>query len=319
MKTTVIGCGRWGSFIAWYLNRIGHDVTLYGRTESKNMQRFLDSRSNEYLTMPESVALSTELSCVTDSEIVVISIGSQSLNALCAKLAEMGVSDKTFVLCMKGIEVETGRRLSQIATEHLGGKNDIAVWIGPGHVQEFVKGVPNCMVIDSENEEVKSRLVSEFSGELIRFYYGTDLIGNEIGAASKNVIGIAAGMLDGLGLSTLKGALMSRGTREISILIEALGGNGLSAYGLCHLGDYEATVFSEHSHNRRFGELWIKGEAYDKLAEGYFTVKPLVKMAEEKGLELPICKAVHSMLYSENCDPLTELNALFTRKLKNEF
>ena len=96
------------------------------------------------------------------------------------------------------------------------------------------------MVIDSKDEDLKRRLVAEFSSDLIRYYYGQDLLGNEIGAASKNVIGIAAGMLDGLGLSTLKGALMSRGTREIARLIKAMGGNELSAYGLCHLGDYEA-------------------------------------------------------------------------------
>ena len=95
------------------------------------------------------------------------------------------------------------------------------------------------------------------SSELIRFYYGTDLIGSEVGAAAKNVVGIAAGMLDGLDQSSLKGALMSRGTREIARLIESMGGNGLSAYGLCHLGDYQATLFSQHSHNRRFGEAFL--------------------------------------------------------------
>lgn len=115
---------------------------------------------------------------------------------------------------MKGIEVTTLRRLSEIAEEAVGDCNDVAVWLGPGHVQEFVNGVPNCMVIDSRSEAVKERLIAWLSGGLIRFYYGTDLIGNEIGAAAKNVIGIAAGMLDGMGLSSLKGALMSRGTRE---------------------------------------------------------------------------------------------------------
>lgn len=318
MKITVIGCGRWGSFIAWYLEGVGHDVTLYGRAGSRNMRRFMENRRNDYLRLPDGIALSTDISCVKGAETVVISIGSQGLASLCEQLAELGLSGKTIVLCMKGIEASTGRRLSQVAGERLGAFNDIAVWLGPGHVQEFVKGVPNCMVIDSERERVKSRLVDAFSGELIRFYYGTDLIGNEIGAASKNVIGIAAGMLDGLGLSTLKGALMSRGTREISRLIEAMGGNGISAYGLCHLGDYEATVFSLHSNNRRFGELWVKGEGYNKLAEGYYTVKPLVKMAEERRVDLPICRAMCAVLY-DGRDPLTELSGLFTRSLKNEF
>ena len=115
------------------------------------------------------------------------------------------------------------------------------------------------MVIDSEDEKTKHFLVDAFSGGIIRFYYGQDMLGNEIGAASKNVVGIAAGFLDGLSLSSLKGALMSRGTHEIAELIGALGGNPFSAYGLCHLGDYEATVFSAYSHNRRFGEAFVRG------------------------------------------------------------
>lgn len=120
------------------------------------------------------------------------------------------------------------------------------------------KGIPNCMVIDSKNHEIKEKLVNSFSSSLIRFYVGTDLIGSEIGAAAKNVIGIAAGMLDGFGYASLKGALMARGTREIARLIKALGGNEMSAYGLCHLGDYEATLFSKWSHNRSYGENYVR-------------------------------------------------------------
>ena len=174
------------------------------------------------------------------------------------------------------------------------------------------------MVIDSDNEALKEMLVKEFSSELIRFYFGTDLIGNEIGAAAKNVIGIAAGMLDGMGLTSLKGALMSRGTREIARLIKAAGGNELSAYGLCHLGDYEATVFSQFSHNRRFGENYVKGESFDSLAEGYYTAKAIVEMAKRLCVDLPICSAVYSILY-ENVDAKTALNQLFSRTLKSEF
>ena len=184
--------------------------------------------------------------------------------------------------------------------------------------KEFGAGIPNCMVIDSKDEALKEELVAAFSSELIRFYYGRDLIGNEIGGASKNVIGIAAGMLDGLGLSSLKGALMSRGTREIARLIKALGGNELSAYGLCHLGDYEATVFSPYSHNRRFGEAFVTGEPYGELAEGYATVKALVKLGEDRWVALPICQAVYQVLY-QGADPRATLDGLFSRSLKQEF
>ena len=318
MKICVVGCGRWGSLITWYLDRQGHDVTLYGREYSEHMKRFLSERKNDLLELPESVKLTTKLDMLKDAEVIVISIASQGLRGFMSEIAALGLKNKIFVLCMKGIEIGTGKRLSQIAAENTDASNSVAVWIGPGHVQEFYAGIPNCMVIDSDNDEVKRLLVESFSGDLIRFYYGADLIGNEIGAAAKNVIGIAAGVLDGLELSTLKGALMSRGTREIARLIKAMGGNELSAYGLCHLGDYEATVFSKYSHNRQFGEAIVKGEKYDLLAEGYYTTKALVELADKYSVELPICKAVYNFLW-DGADAAEEINGLFKRSLKQEF
>lgn len=318
MKATVIGCGRWGSFIAWYLRKIGHEVTLYGREGSRHIEQFCQTRTNGLVTLEDDVRITTNLREALESELICISIRSQNLPDLMAQIAAQNVSGKTFALCMKGIEVTTLRRLSEIAEEAIGDCNDVAVWLGPGHVQEFVNGVPNCMVIDSRSEAVKERLIAWLSGGLIRFYYGTDLIGNEIGAAAKNVIGIAAGMLDGMGLSSLKGALMSRGTREVSRLIAAMGGNGFSAYGLCHLGDYEATVFSQYSHNRRFGELFVRGEPYTELAEGYDTVKALCALADRHNVDMPICRAIYAVLY-DGAQPKEQMNRLFTRSLKREF
>ncbi len=319
MKIAVIGCGRWGSFIARYLDSIGHSVTLYGRESSARMQNFLRERKSSLMELPESVRLSTSLSdALFGAEATVISIGSQGLRALCRELAAIGGASGPIVLCMKGLEIESGKRLSEIVGEELGPSAKIAVWLGPGHVQEFCAGVPNCMVIDSECEETKRMLIDSFSSDLIRFYFGRDMIGNEIGAAAKNVIGIAAGLLDGMGLSTLKGALMSRGTREIARLISAAGGNELSAYGLCHLGDYEATVFSVYSHNRRFGEALVRGEQFEQLAEGYYTVRALNLLAERYGVELPICAAVEDVLY-HSADPREAIARLFGRSLKKEF
>lgn len=319
MKITVIGCGRWGSLITWYLDRLGHKVTLYGREGSANMRRFLETRGNGMLTLPESVTLSTSLESSVGAEILIISIDSQGLRSLLDRdLRPLHLKNKIIVLCMKGIEISTGKRLSEVVEELTDPSNRVAVWLGPGHVQEFYAGIPNCMVIDSRDEETKYRLVDAFSGELIRFYYGQDLIGNEIGAATKNVIGIAAGFLDGMHLSTLKGALMSRGTREVARLIETMGGNPVSAYGLCHLGDYEATVFSPYSHNRKFGECFIRGEKLDILAEGYYTAAAIHRLAAQYGVELPICGAVYRVLY-EQADFHMEMDALFHRTLKNEF
>lgn len=317
-KIFVIGCGRWGTFIAWYLDKIGHEVSLYGREQSANMKQLRETGKNQYLSLPKSVRLTTSYDEIGLVDYIVISVGSQQLHNVVSDLAGRSVQGKTIILCMKGIEIETGRRLSQIASDTLDQSNKIAVWLGPGHVQEFLKGVPNCMVIDSADEAVKDDLIHSFSSDLIRFYYGTDLIGNEIGAAAKNVIGLAAGMLDGLNLSSLKGALMSRGTNEIGRLIAAMGGNWDTVYGLCHLGDYEATLFSEHSHNRTFGKSFVQGVKYDKLAEGYYTVKAICQLGKKYGVELPICEAVYQITY-EGKNPGDILKGLFDRSLKNEF
>lgn len=318
MKISVIGCGRWGSFIAWYLDKIGHDVMVYGKKDSPQMQRFLETRENDMLKFSDSITLTTDLKKTLSAEMTVISINTQGVRNLIAEINEVAKGEKTFILCMKGLEIETGKRLTEILKETLKVPHKAAVWLGPGHVQEFCSGVPNCMVIDSEDEKLKSTLVEAFSSDLIRFYYGRDLIGNEIGAAAKNVIGIAAGMLDGLGLSSLKGALMSRGTREVARLIKAMGGHELSAYGLCHLGDYEATVFSKFSHNRMFGEMFVKGESYEELAEGAFTVKGILLLAEKNYCTMPICTAVHEVIYNGK-DAKETITGLFSRSIKNEF
>ena len=318
MKVFVAGPGRWGSFIAYYLNSIGHSVTLYGRETSAKMQELIDTRSNGIITLPSEINLTTELSHVSEFDIIVISIASQGLSRFMQTLVDFELKNKIFVLCMKGIEIESGRRLSEIAESYIDESSRVAVWLGPGHVQEFCAGRPNCMVIDSNDDETKRELVELFSSSLIRFYYGTDLLGNEIGAAAKNVIGIAAGILDGLKLSSLKGALMARGTREISRLVQKLGGDALSVYGLCHLGDYEATVFSPHSHNRRYGETLITGEGFDGLAEGYYTVCALLNLGKLHDVDLPICRAVYNIAYNHT-DPKSEMDMLFSRSIKYEF
>ncbi len=316
-KVFVIGCGRWGTFLAWYLDRIGHAVTLYGRESSKRMQELMETGRNEQIVIPKSVTLTNTYEGCQDADIIIISISAQQLKEVVAQLKELQLCGKKLVLCMKGIEIETGRRLTQVVSDELDHSNKVAVWLGPGHVQEFYRGVPNCMVIDSNDEFLKDELIRAFSSDLIRFYYGTDLLGNEIGAAAKNVIGIAAGMLEGLDLSSLKGALMTRGTGEIARLIVAMGGKAGTAYGLCHLGDYEATLFSEHSQNLAYGKNIVMKLPYNKLAEGYYTVKALRNLGKAYGVELPICESVYEILY-EDKSPKSVLEKLFNRSLKNE-
>lgn len=320
MNVSVLGCGRWGSCIAWYLDKIGHNVLSCGLADAPEFIQLEKTHKNDYLTFPDSIEVSSNLEkAVARAEVIVISISSQYLRSYFEDISKYNLDNKIIVLCMKGVEAATGKRLSEVVGDFVDeSKTPIAVWVGPGHPQDYVNGIPNCMVIDSKNQAVKEKLVNEFTSELIRFYLGTDLIGSEIGAAAKNVIGIAAGMLDGLNYTSLKGALMARGTREIARLIKALGGNEMSAYGLCHLGDYEATLFSPWSHNRKYGEDLVKGIKFEKLAEGVMTSKALYKLGCDYGVELPIVESVYNVLFND-VDAKEALGQLFVRSVKKEF
>ncbi len=319
MKISVLGCGRWGSFIGWYLSNNCHDVIQWGTAGNYTFEVLKNTGRNEYVELDKRIKLTSDLAyAINESDIIIISISAQSLRSFMKRVVDVGIKNKKFVLCMKGIEVETGKRLSEVVEECGVDKNDIAVWVGPGHIQAFVKGYPNCMVIDSANKQLVKYLADNLRGELIRFYYGDDIIGSEIGAAAKNVMGIAAGMLDGGGYTTLKGPLMARGAREVARLIKAMGGNELSAYGLCHLGDYETTLFSEYSNNRNFGEKFVKKEPFVKLAEGVSTAKAMKYLGEKYNVDLPITNAVYSIIY-ENKEPMEVFLKLFSRSTRKEF
>ena len=320
MKFTLLGCGRWGSFIAWYLDKNGNKVTVWGRKGFPEIENLIKTRKNEYVTLPETIDLTTDLKKAIDaSEYIIISISSQAVRELMQSVKQIsGYQDKKFILCMKGLEETSGDRLSTILIEEGVNRNNIAVWVGPGHIQSFVNGIPSVMIIDSYNSELSLFLANYLRSNLIRFYQGQDIVGSEIGAASKNVMGIAAGLLDGMGYSSLKGALMARGAREISRLIKACGGNELSAYGLCHLGDYEATLFSKYSHNRMWGEAFAKGEKFDKLAEGVATSSALLSLANHVGVELPITKSVFYVIHG-NITKEDEIKILLTRENIKEF
>ncbi len=319
MKIAVLGTGRWGSFITWYLSHEGHEVTEWGRKGGKSFEILNTTGKNDYVELNKTVKLTSNLKeAIEGTELIVISVLSQSLKEVLLSAKEYGANKVNVVLCMKGLEEDTGRRLSEVAVSCGYDSSKIAVWIGPGHIEEFTKGKPNCMVIDSENKDLTKFLADNLRSNLIRFYYGDDLIGNEIGAAAKNVIGIAAGMLDGGGYCTLKGPLMARGAREIGRLIKKMGGNELSAYGLCHLGDYETTLFSPFSQNRRYGEAYIKGERFSKSAEGVKTVKALKLLSEKYNEELPICNAVFKILY-DGANPMETFLELFHRSSRKEF
>lgn len=329
MKISVLGCGRWGSFIAWYQATVlKNQVISWGPEGEYSYEILKNTGRNDYVELDKSITLTCDLEyAVTNSNVIIISISSQGLRGFMQKILQYPVKDKIFVLCMKGIEETTGKRLSEVLIESGVDKDKIAVWVGPGHIQAFTQDIPNCMVIDSYQPELKKYLAHNFKSNLIRFYYGNDIIGTEIGAAAKNVLGIAAGVLDGSGYVSLKGPLMARGAYEVGKLIKAMGGEFNSAYGLAHLGDYETTLFSEYSHNRRYGEMMAHGAKFDKLAEGVMTAKAMKELADRHFLEMPITEAVYEACFlskafeggdgAKTCMEI--LLKLFDRETKSEF
>ncbi len=318
-RITVIGCGRWGSFLAWYADQLGHKVTVYGLSGDISYEKLVMTRKNDYVTLPKSIELTDNLvSAVKNADVMLVSVPSQNFRDVMGQLrSTCDLKGKYLVTNMKGVEISTGKRLSEIALEFGLEEWQVAVWAGPGHVQEFVVGNPNCMLIDGYVRSTIERIVELFKSPLIRFYYGTDVIGTEIGAATKNVMGIVAGVLDGMKLSSLKGALMARGSREVSRLIKRLGGDPLSAYGLCHLGDYETTLFSEFSHNRLWGENYVKGKRTKVLAEGVHTARAISLIADKLDVDMPITRAVNTMII-DNVSPRTVMENLFDRSLKDD-
>ena len=329
MKISVLGCGRWGSFIAWYQATVlKNDVISWGPEGDYSYEVLKNEGENEYVALDSSIELTCDLGhAVTASDVIIISISSQGLRGFMQKVVKYPVKDKIFVLCMKGIEEATGMRLSEVLIDSGIAKEKIAVWVGPGHIQAFTQGIPNCMVIDSYDDGLKRYIADNFKSNLIRFYYGNDIIGSEIGAAAKNVLGIAAGVLDGSGYVSLKGPLMARGAYEVGKLIAALGGQFTSAYGLAHLGDYETTLFSEYSHNRKYGEMMAHGAKFSKLAEGVMTAKAMKELGDRLGIDLPITNAVYEACFlshafesgdgAENCMKI--ILKLFERSTKSEF
>jgi glycerol-3-phosphate dehydrogenase (NAD(P)+) len=319
MKIAVIGCGRWGSFLAAYSRGLGHELALWGRRGSETFRALEETRGNEWVSLREDIALTDDLHrAMEGAELALVAIAAQQFRVFLEEHRDALPGGATLLLCMKGLEAGTGKRLTQVAAETLGAAVPSAVLVGPGHVQDFTAGQPGCMIVSGQTADAVRLAVSALSGPQIRLYAGEDLIGAEVGAASKNVIGIAAGILDGLGAPGLKGALMTRGAFEIARLVRRMGGHEQTVYGLSHLGDYEATLFSPWSHNRAFGEALVKGEPYRLLAEGADTAPALQVLAAEYEVELPICTSVYRAVRGE-ISPAQGLASLFDRPGRFEF
>lgn len=318
-QLSVIGCGRWGTFLGWYAaNYCVDNVVLYDIPTSPNFLELQETRKNAYLSLSDNMTLTPDLNVILKNDDIIISIGCQHLRSLAKQLNGYNLDGKNFLLAMKGLEEPSAKILVDVFREEINQNIHVACLGGPGHVQDYMKKVPSCAVIDSYDQQDKEHWINLLQSDLIRFYFGNDVVGNQIGAALKNVIGIAAGILDGLEWYGLKGALMARAPVEVGRLIKHFGGNPFTAYGLAHLGDYEATLFSKHSHNRTYGEMFAKGERFGKLAEGVATLKAVKLIADAQNIDMPICQALYKVIY-EDADIKATIKSMFERSLKQEF
>ncbi len=286
--------------------------------DSAAMDKLDSARRNAYVELPDEVLLTRDLQTALDADLLMVSVPSQEWRSLARELARHDLSRVDLVLCMKGLETGTGARLSSVALEEGIRVRSVSAVLGPGHPQELAAGVPTCMLVTSGTDEGARRVAGLLSSDLIRFYRSSDMAGCEIGAAAKNVVGIAAGVLDGLAFSGLKGALMARAPQEVARVVSAAGGDWRSVYGLSHLGDYEATLFSRLSRNRAFGESIVTGAPFQGLAEGVATSEALEQLAAGLGVEVPITSAVRDVLRGES-GPREAIERLFGRPSREEF
>ena len=316
MKISILGAGRWASCIALCLDRKNYEVLMWERENKERVNPLFVSRQNKYVSLSNNVNFTHDLQkAINFSDTIFISILSQQVDNFMQDIKQIkGYESKKYVLAMKGVEASTGRRLSEILIDNGIERENIAVYVGPGHVQSIAAGQPTNLVISAYNRKLAKTLVEKLTNpNILDFTYSDDIIGTEIGAAAKNVIGIAAGILEGSGLEQKKGPLMPASVKEIGKFIDAMGGDPSSAYNLAFLGDFQATLFDHNSKNLTYGKTIVEKDTINieeinktvdvKSVEGIMTAKALLKkktefnnrVNNEKQLKMPITQAVEDI------------------------
>jgi glycerol-3-phosphate dehydrogenase (NAD(P)+) len=294
-----------------------------GMSESRENPIYLPS-----IRIPESVHISNSMNSVlADSRIVIMAVPSHVFRSVVQQMAPLVQPDTIFVSATKGIETCTLMRMSQVITDVLGTsvESRIAVISGPTFAPEVARGVPTALVVASPLESLRIQLQNELSTPRFRLYTNLDIIGVEIGAATKNIIAIAAGVADGLGLgSNAAAALVTRGLAEITRLAVACGGRRETLSGLAGLGDLILTSYGNLSRNRRVGIALGQGRRIEDIiggmrsvAEGVKTAESAVALARKLNVEMPIAERMYAVLY-EGLKVQDAINDLMERKLKEE-
>ena len=298
MNVCVIGGGSWGSVFAALLAARGHEVTLACRDAAQARVIAETGRNPRYLTdvdLAGVAATSIAEAPVDRADLVALAVPSQAFATVVGVLP----GDAPALILTKGLDPTSGRRLSEIVT-----KRPVAVLSGPNHAEEIAQGLPAATVIASADLDLAVRLQHEIISPTFRVYASDDLVGVELSAAAKNVIALAAGGVEGLGLGdNAKAGLISRGLREMARLGEAFGARPETFSGLAGMGDLIVTCWSRYSRNRRAGELLVRGLTPEQaiveigmVVEGLTTAPVLCRVAEDLGIELPITEGVYAVM-----------------------
>jgi glycerol-3-phosphate dehydrogenase (NAD(P)+) len=311
LPVAVIGGGGWGTTLAIRFATRGSGVRLWLR-EGELVERMLERRDNPVylpgITIPESVTPTARLDEALDgAELLVGVVPSQYARTVYGAMAESAGASTPVVLASKGIEERTLALPVDVAREILGGDRGYAVLSGPSFAAEVARGLPTALVVASENAELGERIQTLLSGNSLRVYTNQDVVGVQIAGALKNVIAIAAGILDGLGMghNTLA-ALLTRGLAEITRLGLALGGRPSTFSGLAGVGDLVATCTGGLSRNRHVGQALGRGEILKEIvshssgvAEGIRTTRAARELAQRAGVEMPIVEEMYRILYED--------------------
>lgn len=331
MPTTVgiLGAGSWGTALAVHLGRVGHDVRLWAR------DRFLaddmtSRRANAiYLpdvTFPDSVSITTSIDRAVDGvALVICAVPSHGARAV-MRLAAPHVAERAVIVsAAKGLEADTHLRVSEVIAQELGPRHPIVVLSGPSFAPEVAQELPTAVLAASLDADATAIVQSEFRGPQFRLYGSDDVIGVEIGGALKNVIAIAAGVVEGLGLGhNALAALITRGLAEITRLACAAGGRRDTLAGLSGLGDLVLTCTGSLSRNRHVGVELARGRALKDIvagmkmvAEGVRTTSAALALGERYGVELPITAQMAEVLDGRS-DVRSAVGALMLRKQRAE-
>jgi len=327
----VVGAGSWGTAVADLLGAKGFNVHLWAY-ETEVVESIQSKRGNPiYLkgyTLSERITATNDLiGTVSDRDVVVIVVPSHYVRAVSQKFAG-ALSKKTIIVsASKGIENQTRLTMTGVLSETLQDviEDRLAVLSGPSFAKEVADRIPTAVTVASKNPETAGFVQHVFATPLFRVYTSDDVIGVEMGGAVKNIIAIAAGIINGLGLGlNARAALITRGLTEISRLGIKLGANPLTFSGLAGIGDLILTCTGDLSRNYTVGTLIGRGKSLKDIlsdmrmvAEGIKTAKSVYNLSRNLGVEMPICQETYHILY-EGLSPKKAIQRLMTRDLKNE-